>query len=241
MKKENNTGGYPCHRLQTDYMDLRHFSSCIYCGCEDDTRDHVPPKIFLDKPYPPDLPVVPACRTCNVSFSEDDLYVACLIECAKHGSSDPRDLSREKIKEAMTKQCLVDSLARAKIKTERGVGFKFDGNIVYRVFVRLARAHALFELCEMIESEDLKVEWFFLEYLSADQRNYFETPPEVDVFPEGGSRAMQRLLVYDNKLLFSEWVIVEQGNYRYLAMATRQGILIRIVIHELLAVECLWP
>ena len=42
---------------------------CVYCGNAAGTRDHVPPKVLLDEPYPPDLPPVPACDECNNRFS----------------------------------------------------------------------------------------------------------------------------------------------------------------------------
>ena len=48
---------------------------CIYCGNPSDTREHAPSKVFLRKPYPEDdLPVLPACKKCNNSFSDDELY-----------------------------------------------------------------------------------------------------------------------------------------------------------------------
>jgi hypothetical protein len=47
---------------------------CVYCGEAADTREHCPSKVFLAKPYPSDLPVVPACEKCNNGFSADELY-----------------------------------------------------------------------------------------------------------------------------------------------------------------------
>lgn len=38
---------------------------CIYCGNVSDTREHVPSKVFLSKPYPDDLPVLPLYKRCN--------------------------------------------------------------------------------------------------------------------------------------------------------------------------------
>jgi hypothetical protein len=38
------------------------------------TRDHVPPKLLLAKPYPKDLPTVPSCADCNRSFQANDEY-----------------------------------------------------------------------------------------------------------------------------------------------------------------------
>jgi hypothetical protein len=52
---------------------------CIYCGLPGDTRDHVPPRLLLEKPFPPDLRIVPACRTCNEGWSLDEEYFAVIL------------------------------------------------------------------------------------------------------------------------------------------------------------------
>ena len=49
----------------------RHTGNCVYCGAYPDTRDHVPSKVLLNEPYPPDLPVIGACQRCNTSYSLD--------------------------------------------------------------------------------------------------------------------------------------------------------------------------
>jgi hypothetical protein len=69
-----------------DFADDRNKARCVYCGGLDETRDHVPSRVFLDEPLPENLPVVPACIACNNSFSRDEEYLACLIECALTGS-----------------------------------------------------------------------------------------------------------------------------------------------------------
>ena len=53
---------------------------CIYCGADKDlTVDHVPPKLLLMRPYPPNLITVPACETCNKSFQKDDEYTRTML------------------------------------------------------------------------------------------------------------------------------------------------------------------
>jgi hypothetical protein len=48
---------------------------CAYCGRRKKlTSDHVPPKLLLERPFPPNLWVVPACADCNQSFIADDEY-----------------------------------------------------------------------------------------------------------------------------------------------------------------------
>lgn len=52
---------------------------CVYCGDKADTREHCPSKAFLNKPYPTDLPTVPACKQCNNGFSADERYTSAYI------------------------------------------------------------------------------------------------------------------------------------------------------------------
>lgn len=86
------------------FSDNRLTRGCIYCGGVSDTRDHVPSKCLLDKPYPENLPVVGCCYECNQSFSSDEIYFACFIECVKSGSTKLEHISREYIKNIFNKK-----------------------------------------------------------------------------------------------------------------------------------------
>ncbi len=77
--------------------DSRLVNGCVYCGGPEETRDHVPSRVFLDLPYPENLPVVSACSSCNNSFSQDEEYLACLIESVIVGSTDPDKIRRLKV------------------------------------------------------------------------------------------------------------------------------------------------
>lgn len=45
--------------------------TCVYCGASATTRDHVPPKCILRKPFP-ELITVPACHDCNSALGPVD-------------------------------------------------------------------------------------------------------------------------------------------------------------------------
>ena len=47
---------------------------CVYCGRPAETRDHVPPKCLLEKPFPKNLGTVPSCQECNENFSLNEQY-----------------------------------------------------------------------------------------------------------------------------------------------------------------------
>lgn len=48
---------------------------CVSCGAPASSRDHVPPKELLSKPYPKNLITVPSCGDCNNGASRDDEYL----------------------------------------------------------------------------------------------------------------------------------------------------------------------
>ena len=73
---------------------------CIYCGKPSNTREHCPSKVFLEKPYPDDLPVLPACFECNNSFSSDELYTKMYIkyypDCGMYFDEEVKNKVKEK-------------------------------------------------------------------------------------------------------------------------------------------------
>ncbi len=78
------------------YGDSRYKGFCIHCGGPYETDDHIPSKVLLDEPYPGNLMVCPSCSDCNNSFSLDEEYFACLLECVIAGEAEPPKLRRKK-------------------------------------------------------------------------------------------------------------------------------------------------
>jgi hypothetical protein len=52
---------------------------CLYCGRAADTREHVPPRTFLEQPWPINLRTVPSCLACNRAWSLDEQYLAVVL------------------------------------------------------------------------------------------------------------------------------------------------------------------
>lgn len=129
------------------FVDERLVGICAYCGTVPDTRDHVPSRVLLDEPFPADLAVVEACRLCNESFSRDEEYVACLVECVIRETVDPDGLRREKIKRILNGRPLL----AAKIREGRVEGatgdliWQADTARIRNVALKLARGHLAFE------------------------------------------------------------------------------------------------
>jgi len=223
--------------LQT-FGDERMLLYCAFCGGGTDTRDHCPSRVFLDQPFPDDLPVVPACGQCNASFSADEQYLACLVSCVLAGSTDPEAVRRSSIKRTLRRSAPL----RARIENARSIDgeqvvFSAEQERVNSVITKLAQGHALYELHEpRLEKPDIV--WAVpLALLSEPDLLSFERPEIAEIWPEVGSRAMQRLIVGQAPDL--PWIVVQSGMYRYLA-SPGSGTTVHIVIQEYLACYAHW-
>lgn len=223
-----------------NYGDTRQTGSCAYCGRATGTRDHVPSRVLLDEPYPTNLPVVPACDECNQSFSLDEQYVACLVECSRLGTSDPAVLERTKVGRILRENPALASRLRQATERDGGpVSPKVEPDRLERVVLKLAKGHALFELNEPMYDPPAHVSALAFHNLGPEERQTFETPPQVRILPEVGSRAMQRMIVAGSSV-FSDWILVQPGRYRYLTTAAESETDIRIVMSEYLACQVTW-
>lgn len=215
-----------------NFGDERQYNWCAFCGGDTYTRDHVPSKILLDKPYPQNLPVVGACQSCNSSFSLDEEYIACWIDVAKAKQFPDEEYKyREKISKTLSKRPAI----KAKILDKQNALIPVEENRLKNVFTKLAKGHSLFELNEPQFRHPSLIRWDYLTSLSTSQRNLFERPPKMEIFPEIGSRAFQKN-VYEQGFT---WQIVQNNRYRYLATANTY-VLVRIVLSEFLVSEILW-
>lgn len=220
------------------YADSRHLAFCAFCGGDTGTRDHCPSRVFLDEPYPEDLPVVPACLECNSGFSVDEEYLACLVSCVVAGSTDPAALDREKIRRVLEhKPPLRSRLDQARRETPHGLEWATEVQRVESVIRKFSQGHALHELGEPRHDAPTELVVLPLPTLSESEREWFEMPAPASVWPEVGSRAMQRMLLSDEATF--GWIQVQGGRYRFNARIGA-GIEIRIVIHEYLAGYCRW-
>jgi len=221
--------------LQT-YGDERVMLYCAFCGGETGTRDHCPSKAFLDRPYPEDLPVVPACHQCNATFSTDEEYLACLLSCVLAGSTDPDIVSRPSVRRTLQHSTALRArIERSRQEDDGQVIFNPEHQRVMSIVTKLAQGHALYELHEPCPINPDVVWATPLALLSEDDLQAFESPDSPNVWPEVGSRAMQRLVVGGE--IRSPWVVVQPGMYRYLALP---GTVVHIVIQEYLAGYVRW-
>ena len=219
--------------------DSRMTGFCPYCADEPRTRDHVPAKVFLDPPYPENLPKVEACLRCNNGSSLDEEYLACLIACVIGGGVEDTVIGREKIRRILNERPgLRERLRQSHGVTSAGTVFTIEPDRVRNVVVKLARGHAAFELNEPQLGQPAVVGYVPLHLLDPEQRSGFENPPTPANWPEVGSRALQRAVV-SAKFGLTDWVEVQPDRYRYLAFSG-DGVAVRMVLSEYLACEVRW-
>jgi hypothetical protein len=220
-----------------NFSDYRQRGFCAYCGGITGTRDHVPSKVFLDPPYPPDLPVVNVCRECNQELSVDEEYVACLLECATLGSTAFKDIERKKIAKILEKKPELSSRLEEEkqVLLDNNTWFKVETKRIQNVVLKLVRGHAVFELNE--PKLDAPDNIFISPFIQMDQKqiSMFESMPPAQIFPEVGSRGMQKL-IEDGP----HWIIVQPDRYRYLTSVDVDKIIIKFAIREYLACEVVW-
>ncbi len=223
------------------YGDDRNKGFCVHCGGPSETVDHVPSKVLLDEPYPANLMAASACRKCNNDFSVDEEYLACLLECVISGSTSPEQLHRAKIARILRgNSSLSARLQRARTDGLKGSIWTVENDRVNRVVLKLARCHAAFELNEpqLHDPSHLKIKP--LPLMMADEREAFEHDDEAfGIWPEVGSRAMQRVLIAGTDSFIKEWVTVQEGNYRF-RISQSNELIVKIVLREYLGCEIVW-
>jgi hypothetical protein len=213
--------------------------ACAYCGGSPDTVDHVPSRILLDDPLPANLPVVPACTTCNRGFSRDEEYLACFLECVLAGTIEADRLRRPKVQAALRHSPKLASQigASGHATADGAVVWTPDIARVQNVVVKLARGHALYELCSPAPEAPEFVSCNPLIAMSAEDRAEFESGSGLRGWPEIGSRAFLRaagVTPYANRAC--EWVEVQRCRYRY---SVEDGS-VRMVLAEYLACAVGW-
>lgn len=236
-----------------NFADSRLIPDCIYCGSEADTRDHVPSKCLLEKPYPTNLPVVGCCDSCNQNFSRDEQYFVCLIESVLCGSTAPETIKRPSVATIMQNSPgLRQRIENAKTEVDGLIAFTPEIERIKKVMLKLARGHAAFELSQPCHAEPDHFWCGILSLLPQETREVFDAVHFQNIAGEVGARNMQRLLVTQMTridengqpqnigMLINDWIDVQDDRYRFIAIDDMGQIVIRIVIAEYFACEVAW-
>ena len=234
-----------------EYVDERQKSWCIQCGAGigevDTSRDHVPSKGLLRKPYPDNLPVIAICTTCNNGLSPDEEYLSLFLYCVLVGSTNPEQHTDKKVARALRRhRGLRARIERSKTEYQTIGGetryvWKPETKRVERIVVKNARGHTFYECGEPMLTEPEHVWTLPLVSMTAAEREEFDTVGRAGALApwpaELGSRMMTRVVTGQD--MSDGWVIVQDGVYRF-HVEQCGGNLVRSVLFEYLATEVYW-
>lgn len=237
----------------TDLADNRLIQGCLYCGATSQTREHVPSRILLQKPFPENLPVMPACAECNNSYSLDEEYVACVLGCMLSGTTEPHLIKNPRVSKALVrKPALRTQIEQSKVTGHDGISFRFDDKRFLNVIQKLAVGHAAFELSLVFRDKPTKLNWKFMSSMSDKELDEFDTVHVIHLLGEVGCRNIQRMYVLEallksptgelvkKTLIINDWIDVQDGVYRYHALHSNEGVTIKIILNEYIACEIFW-
>ncbi len=229
-----------------EHTDERLQDACVPCTANHDTprpsRDHVPSKALLDRPYPENLSTVTTCEECNAGYSSHEEYLSAFLSAVISGSSAPdakRFPGAARILRRGTR--LRKRIAQARrvqghLWEEPEMTWIPETRRIEGVIVKNARGHVLFELGEQVAESPSYVWVAPLCRMSEAHRAEFEFPSApLTGWPELGSRAMYRLV--NGECGPGGWLTVQHGVYRF---AVDEGPTVRIILREYLAAEVSW-
>ena len=207
-------------------------------------REHVPTRSLLDKPYPENLPTFDVHSECNANFSLDEEYLVAFLASVLSGSTEPDPIQFPTVARALERS----SRLRKQIDGSKCVqgdlwGFpevQWTPEIerVNRVIVKNARGHAFYELGEPMFARPSWIGVSPISLLSPGQMKEFENGTNSSLWPEVGSRLMQRVKFGDVEL--GGWITVQPHVYRYTVAQSVDEVLVRLVLRDYLAAEVLW-
>ena len=235
-------------RQLNDFSDDRLKGACIHCGASlgdgRTSREHVPTRSLLDKPYPMNLPTFDVHPECNADFSLDEEYLVAFLASVLSGSTKSDRIQFPTVARALErsvplrKQIDQSKCGQGSLWGSPEIQWTPEMERVSRVIVKNARGHAFYELGEPMLAEPSWVGVSPMSLLSPDQREEFENGTNSSLWPEVGSRLMQRVAFGDIEP--GGWITVQPDVYRYSVSQGFDEVLVRIIVRDYLAAEVLW-
>lgn len=249
----NNSNSFINNELNNYYGDKRLLEllkynkkgdfKCIYCYEKANTREHIPSKIFLNEPYSNNLAILPACFNCNNSYSENEQYLACLIDYVQYKLYNLKTVKRDKIKKAFTSRPHIkNQLEESTIYLDNGKlhYIEYNHNKIKDILLKLAIGHATYSLSKIYFEEPNMINYKFFTELSNEEVNNFNEEILCDISPEIGSRSFDNIAFINGNIPLVTWNIVQYNQYRYLVYESKTSTNVKIVIGEFFYSEVIW-
>lgn len=147
---------------------------CIYCGKPAETRDHAPPKCFLDKPYPAQMQTVPACFVCNNAFSKDEELIMYMTDYIASIEFFDGDFTRKKAEQAFKHRDIWEArmINSLKVDDEGKVYFDFEYDRIIGIISKIAFGLLYLDLGG--KKKIVKSNFIVIPQLSSSQRAEFD-------------------------------------------------------------------
>lgn len=239
--------------LLAPHVDFRRDSEmyCVYCGEKADTREHCPSKAFLKKPFPTDLPTVPACKKCNNGFSADERYTKKLIDFLYMYYIQKDD--------SFNIPCMDDDreTKEAKEATKEFIKKPYFDERMANVFRKLAICHAAYEIsvgffCDDWQGKPESISYIIRPMVADETWKELEYAEVIDddFFPEIGSRVFGNIFVVQLdaqnidtaqkakiNVCMLDWTDIQNGYYKYQAFLREEKIYVKIIFNDFLYAE----
>ena len=147
--------------------------NCIFCSNPADTREHIIPRCFLNKPYPNNLPTLLSCRKCNSSFSLDEEYVMYLIDYLKSIEVNDGEFTRQKAEKAFEHNGkLEDRMIESLEVLDNGVCFNVENDRVERIAKKISMCLLANKFSKTINWDQIIVRYNFASRLTKEGLQY---------------------------------------------------------------------
>jgi hypothetical protein len=176
---------------------------CLFCRQKAQSKDHIPSKNLLEKPYPKNLLTIPACIKCNQSFSEDEEYfLNVLVEISTNPTLLAKkdfngNVFRARERSENLKKLISDSLIQA---DDGKIYFKQDTNKIKRVIEKNAFGLYFHKYKKMAKLSSFNCTGFY-------PYNVNETRP-AEIF----------LLTYKANFQPKKWTTIQNNVFSYIVV-----------------------
>lgn len=143
---------------------------CIFCSNVANTREHVIPRCFLNKPYPKNLPTLPSCQKCNNSFSMDEEYVMYLIDYLKSIEFNHGEFTRSKAENAFNHNGkLEDRMIESLDFLDAGIFFNIETERVKNIAKKISLCLLLHKFGKSLTFDNIDIRYSFAPHLTKEE------------------------------------------------------------------------
>ena len=202
-------------------MPNRAAISCVHCGKSlnrrNSSRDHVPSRFLLKRPFPAELSTIRICVKCNASFAPDEEYFGAFLGFMISDGLDTRvaDLEKRISSNWRLQDHFLESAHVGQSETSAQIWVEPDETRLLRVFQKNAMGHR-----------------------AIDKKGQRIPPPDANVMAPLasiiGTPAEKCFASSEN------WQIVQKHTYLFQIINAGHRICVRTVIRELLVGESVW-